>query len=85
MSEVRNIIVVIVLWLTRAGGVLFVVFGFGFCVAEWKDKAAGLILMGVIVIAIAFGVVLTSIHAPSPDRLEYRLLPSRIFRRRKRD
>lgn len=83
MSKIRKIIVVMVLWLTRAGGVLFVVFGFGFFVAAWQDKAAGLILMGVI--AIAFGVVLTSIHAPSPDRLEYRLLPWRIFRRRKRD
>jgi len=75
--------VVMVLWLTRAAGVLFIVFGIGFFVAAWQDQSAGLMLMGII--AIAFGVVLTSIHAPSPDRLEYRLIPSRIFRRRKRD
>ncbi|MHB8812126.1 MAG: hypothetical protein ACYDAE_02585 [Steroidobacteraceae bacterium] len=80
--KLRRLIILIVLWLTRAGGVAFILFGLGFFVPAWRDKSGGLILMGII--AIVFGVVLTSIHAPSPDRLQYRLLSGAIFTRRKR-
>jgi hypothetical protein len=62
----------IVLRLTRIAGVAIVIAGLGFFVAALIEKSVVPVAMGLV--TITFGVVIVSIHAPSPDRLEYRLL-----------
>lgn len=62
----------VVMWLTRVAGVAFVIAGLGFFIAAIVERSVVPVAMGLP--TIAFGMVAASIHAPSPDRLEYKLL-----------
>jgi hypothetical protein len=61
-----------VLWLTRIAGVVIVIAVLGFFVTAVIERSVGPVTMGLV--TITFGVVIVSIHAPSPERLEYKLL-----------
>lgn len=67
----RQTIIRLVMWLTRIGGGVFALLGMGFFVAAWRDRSIGLVLMGIIVIAV--GTALISIRLAPGDRLEYGL------------
>ena len=62
----------IVLWLTRIAGVVVIIAGLGFFVTAVVERSLVPVAMGLV--TITFGTVIISIHAPSPDRLEYKLL-----------
>jgi hypothetical protein len=62
----------IVMWLTRVAGVVFVIAGLAFFILAIAEKSMVPVAMGLL--TIAFGLVAASVHAPSPDRLEYKLL-----------
>jgi len=62
----------IVLWLTRVAGAAIIIAGLAFFVLAVAERSLVPVAMGVV--TITFGAVMASIHAPSPDRLEYKLL-----------
>jgi O-antigen ligase len=72
----RQMLLWLIMWLTRVGAGVFVLGGLGFFVSAWQARSVGLVVMGVI--AIAVGTFLISIRAAPGDRLEYGL-----FRRRR--
>jgi hypothetical protein len=79
IANLKSINIKIVLWLTRIAGAAVVIAGLGFFITAVVERSMVPVAMGLV--TVTFGVVIASIHAPSPDRLEYRLL--RLKRRSK--
>jgi hypothetical protein len=77
VTKLKRANIRIVLWLTRIAGVVVVIAGLGFFVTAVVERSLVPVAMGLV--TIIFGAVIISIHAPSPDRLEYKLL--RLWRR----
>lgn len=71
MGKIRDIMVVLVMWLTRAGGVVLSIGGLGFFVSAWQAHFLALVALGII--ALEIGATLTSIRASQGNRLEYGL------------
>jgi hypothetical protein len=72
ITNLKRVNVKVVLWLTRIAGMVIVIAGLGFFVTAVIEKSVAPVAMGIV--TIIFGVIIVSIHAPSPDRLEYKLL-----------
>ena len=72
VTKLKRANIRIVLWLTRIAGVVVIIAGLGFFVTAVVERSLVPVAMGLV--TITFGTVITSIHAPSPDRLEYKLL-----------
>jgi hypothetical protein len=73
--KLRQVIVWLVMWLTRLAGAIFVFFGLDCFVTAWQERAASLVVMGII--TIAFGAVMLSIRIVSGHRLQYGLFRPR--------
>lgn len=74
-TKLRQIVIWLVMWLTRTAGVIFVLVGLGFFVTAWNAWAIPPVLMGVITIAI--GVVMISIRVVPGQRMQYGLFRPR--------
>jgi hypothetical protein len=72
VTKLKRANIRIVLWLTRIAGVVVIIAGLGFFVTAVVERSLVPVAMGLV--TITFGTVIISIHAPSPDRLEYKLL-----------
>jgi hypothetical protein len=77
VTKLKRANIRIVLWLTRIAGVVVIIAGLGFFVTAVVERSLVPVAMGLVTITL--GTIIISIHAPSPDRLEYKLL--RLWRR----
>jgi hypothetical protein len=68
----RLLLIHLVVWLTRIGGVVIGLLGVGFFVSAWQGRSLGLAGIGLAVFAI--GAVMLSVRIGSHGRPEYQLL-----------
>ena len=72
IATIKRANIKIVKWLTRIAAAVVVIAGTSFFILAVVERSLVPVAMGLV--TIIFGVVVVSVYAPSPDRLEYKLL-----------